>query len=154
MYALIHRDYLLSKDEYVKVFDTYDEAYKVMRREFFRHVAENDLDVRDGDCCIERFCAYDSPDASANEWHINEVEDCTKRAVEERKPGSAMTWREFIAELQRHPDMLDKEALLYLNDTSDIRMDEPLPLAGVAELYEDDHLNEMNELYTFLWDKE
>lgn len=52
-----------------------------------------------------------------------------------------MTWREFIAELRKHEDMLDTEALLYLDYPMDVRMGEPMPLAGVAERYEDDHEN-------------
>ena len=65
-----------------------------------------------------------------------------------------MTWREFIAALHRHEDMLDTEALIYLDSPMDIRLGEALPLAGVIERYEDDHDNEDNDLVTFLWDKE
>ena len=65
-----------------------------------------------------------------------------------------MTWREFIAEVEKHPDMLDTEALIYLDYPIDIRMMEALPLAGVIERYPDDHFNEDNNLVTFLWDKE
>lgn len=65
-----------------------------------------------------------------------------------------MTWREFIAELRKHEDMLDTEALLYLDYPMDVRMGEPMPLAGVAERYEDDHENADNNLVTFIWDKE
>ena len=65
-----------------------------------------------------------------------------------------MTWNEFIAELRKHNDMLDTEALIYLDSPMDIRLGEALPLAGVVERYEDDHDNEDNNLVTFLWDKE
>ena len=65
-----------------------------------------------------------------------------------------MTWREFIAALHRYEDMLDTEALIYLDSPMDIRLGEALPLAGVVERYEDDHDNEDNNLVTFLWDKE
>ena len=65
-----------------------------------------------------------------------------------------MTWNEFIAELRKHNDMLDTEALIYLDSPMDIRLGEALPLAGVVERYEDDHDNEDNNLVTFLGDKE
>ena len=65
-----------------------------------------------------------------------------------------MTWREFIAELYGHEDMLDTEALIYLDYPMDIRMGEALPLAGVVERYEDDHENADNNLVTFVRDKE
>ena len=65
-----------------------------------------------------------------------------------------MTWNELMAELQKHPDMLDTEALIYIDCHSDVRMGEPMPLAGVIERYPDDHFNEDNNLVTFIWDKE
>ena len=65
-----------------------------------------------------------------------------------------MTWNDFIDELRKHEDMLDTEALLYLDHNSDVRLGEVVPLAGVLERYEDDHLNEDNNLFTFIPDKE
>ena len=64
-----------------------------------------------------------------------------------------MTWNDFIKELNKHPHMLDTEALLYLDDLADVQFNEPIPLEGVIERYEDDPFNEDNDLVTFIADK-
>lgn len=153
MYALIHTDSLLNHNEYVKVFDTYEEACKEMRRDFFMHVVEDDSDLSDGNCWIEGDHAYDTTDASGNEWVVKEVEDCTK-SDEGRPYGSAMTWRQFIAELQKHEEMLDTDALLYVDCNADFQIGEPLPFAGVIDRYPEEPTHPDNNLVAYLWGRE
>lgn len=65
-----------------------------------------------------------------------------------------MTWREFIAEVEKHPDMLDTEALLYLDDLADVRIGEEVPFAGVLERFDgEDHYREDNNLAAIIWDR-
>ena len=76
MYALIRTDGLLDKDNYVKVFSTHEDAYLFMSNDFSEHVREHGLEIADGYCFIYEWGAYDTPDASGNEWKILEAEDC------------------------------------------------------------------------------
>ncbi len=66
-----------------------------------------------------------------------------------------MTWRELINDiLENHHDMLDTEALIYIDENNHILLNEVTPIAGVIERFDDsiDRKRDDNELFVFVSD--
>jgi hypothetical protein len=66
-----------------------------------------------------------------------------------------MTWRELINDIiENHHDMLDTEAIIYIDERNHILLNEVTPIAGVLERFDDpdDRKRDDNDLVAFISD--